>query len=140
MLIDLSQSCSIETELSMLIDRLRTVNADRMVIALQEDAARAEMGEAFPVMAGAHGHGVPQHRSQDSVYYHPQLNPTGTPPVGKPQRYRSTPQLEGGPSTAGKGNSGTFDHARTCMYTQETKHACTSTHIDLAQVLFCPPV
>lgn len=68
---------------------------DASVRKKREDAARAEMGEGFPLMAGVHGHGVPQHRSQDSVYYHPQLNPTGSPPVGKPQRYRSTPQLEG---------------------------------------------
>lgn len=74
---------------------------DASVRKKREDAAREEMGEAFPLMAGVHGHGVPQHRAQDSVYYHPQLNPSGTPPVGKPQRFRSTPQLEGMPTSTG---------------------------------------
>ncbi len=29
-------------------------------------------------------------RPEDSVYYHPTLNPLGAPPAGKPQRYRTS--------------------------------------------------
>ena len=35
------------------------------------------------------GHGVPEQRPENSVYYHPTLNPSGVPPPGKPQRYRT---------------------------------------------------
>ncbi len=52
-----------------------------------------EGGSATPRL-NAHGHGAPLHRPEDSVYYHPQLNPTGVPPPGKPARYRSAPQIE----------------------------------------------
>lgn len=40
-----------------------------------------------------HGHGVPQRSAEDSVYYHPVNNPTGTPPPGRPQRYRDDVDL-----------------------------------------------
>ena len=33
--------------------------------------------------------GLGERRPQDSVYYHPTLNPTGRPPPGKPQKYKS---------------------------------------------------
>lgn len=70
---------------------------------MQEDAARAEMGAAGSAtpMLNAHGHGAAVYRPEDSVYYHPQLNPEGKPPPGKPQRYRSVPQLEAAPRAPG---------------------------------------
>ena len=39
------------------------------------------------------GHGVPQRRPEDSVYYDPVRNPTGAPPPGKPQRYKDDVDL-----------------------------------------------
>ena len=36
----------------------------------------------------ARGTGI--RRPEDSVYYHPTLNPLGAPPAGKPQRYRTS--------------------------------------------------
>ena len=38
----------------------------------------------------AHGHGVLSRAPEDSVYFHPTLNPSGVPPPGKPQRYKTT--------------------------------------------------
>ena len=39
------------------------------------------------VAAGARvDSGLGERRPQDSVYYHPTLNPTGRPPPGKPQK------------------------------------------------------
>ncbi len=32
--------------------------------------------------------GAGGHRPEDSVYWHPQLNPYGAPPPGKPQRWK----------------------------------------------------
>ena len=43
------------------------------------------------VAAGARvDSGLGERRPQDSVYYHPTLNPTGRPPPGKPQKYKAT--------------------------------------------------
>lgn len=43
------------------------------------------------VTAGARvDSGLGERRPQDSVYYHPTLNPTGRPPPGKPQKYKAT--------------------------------------------------
>ena len=42
------------------------------------------------VAAGARvDSGLGERRPQDSVYYHPTLNPTGRPPPGKPQKYKA---------------------------------------------------
>ena len=38
---------------------------------------------------GSRGLGLGTYRPQDSVYYHPTLNPTGRPPAGKPQKYKA---------------------------------------------------
>ena len=38
---------------------------------------------------GSRGLGLGTFRPQDSVYYHPTLNPTGRPPAGKPQKYKA---------------------------------------------------
>ena len=38
----------------------------------------------------AHGHGVLSRAPEDSVYFHPTLNPSGVPPPGKPQRYKTS--------------------------------------------------
>ena len=45
----------------------------------------------MPVFNNEYGHGVPEQRPENSVYYHPTLNPSGVPPPGKPQRYRTDP-------------------------------------------------
>lgn len=40
-------------------------------------------------------------RPEDSVYFHPTINPLGLPPPGKPQRYRtSTLAIEDAPSSS----------------------------------------
>ena len=41
------------------------------------------------VSTGRGGAGLGERRPQDSVYYHPTLNPTGRPPPGKPQKYKA---------------------------------------------------
>ena len=45
----------------------------------------------MPVFNNEYGHGVPEQQPENSVYYHPTLNPSGVPPPGKPQRYRTDP-------------------------------------------------
>ena len=35
------------------------------------------------------GAGGAGHRPEDSVYWHPQLNPYGAPPPGKPQKWKT---------------------------------------------------
>ena len=45
----------------------------------------------MPVFNNEYGHGVPEQQPENSVYYHPTLNPSGVPPSGKPQRYRTDP-------------------------------------------------
>ncbi len=52
---------------------------------------RKKEAPAVPVFANEYGHGVPEQRPENSVYYHPTLNPQGIPPPGKPQRYRTDP-------------------------------------------------
>ena len=42
----------------------------------------------MPMADPALGTGI--RRPEDSVYYHPTLNPVGAPPAGKPQRYRTS--------------------------------------------------
>lgn len=42
----------------------------------------------MPMADPALGTGI--RRPEDSVYYHPTLNPLGAPPAGKPQRYRTS--------------------------------------------------
>jgi hypothetical protein len=53
---------------------------------LQEDELSKH---ATPVFANSYGHGVLDRRPEDSVYWHPTLNPEGLPPAGKPQRYKT---------------------------------------------------
>ena len=68
----------------------------------QAEEARAQAGEpAVPAFVAGHGHGVPEQRPENSVYYHPTLNPSGTPPPGKPQRYRTALALPAPPPAAG---------------------------------------
>jgi len=70
--------------------------------ASQAEEARAEAGEpALLAFVAGHGHGVPEQRPENSVYYHPTLNPSGTPPPGKPQRYRTALALPAPPPAAG---------------------------------------
>ena len=65
----------------------------------QAEEARAEAGEApVPAFVAGHGHGALEQRPENSVYYHPTLNPSGTPPPGKPQRYRTAPALPAPPA------------------------------------------
>lgn len=45
------------------------------------------------VFANDYGHGVLERRPEDSVYWHPTLNPQGLPPAGKPQRYKTGPSV-----------------------------------------------
>lgn len=78
-------------------------------------------GNATPIL-NAHGHGAAVYRPEDSVYYHPQLNPEGKPPPGKPQRYRSVPQLAAAPRAPG-------DHSERLESDQ--------THVGGALQLFC---
>ena len=52
---------------------------------------RAKDAVSVPVFNNEYGHGVPEQRPENSVYYHPTLNPSGVPPPGKPQRYRTDP-------------------------------------------------
>eukprot|EP00793_Prasinoderma_coloniale_P003793 PRCOL_00003170-RA len=75
------------------------------------DAEEGGTGGAPPAQYGsaphAHaqqqiGHSAPP-RAEDSVYYHPQLNPTGAPPPGKAWMYR-TPTAGGAPSDAERPN------------------------------------
>ena len=69
------------------------------MMSWQAEEARAEAGEpAIPAFVAGHGHGVPEQRPENSVYYHPTLNPSGTPPPGKPQRYRTAPALPAPPA------------------------------------------
>jgi hypothetical protein len=68
-------------------------------LSLQEEAHRAVQAATVPVFANEYGHGVPEQRPENSVYYHPTLNPGGVPPPGKAQRYRTDPFSEpGGPA------------------------------------------
>ncbi|KAK9908252.1 hypothetical protein WJX75_004876 [Coccomyxa subellipsoidea] len=65
----------------------------------KEEAHRAVQAATVPVFANEYGHGVPEQRPENSVYYHPTLNPGGVPPPGKAQRYRTDPFSEpGGPA------------------------------------------
>ena len=52
---------------------------------------RAKDAVSVPVFNNEYGHGVPEQRAENSVYYHPTLNPSGVPPPGKAQRYRTDP-------------------------------------------------
>ncbi|KAK9833413.1 hypothetical protein WJX81_003227 [Elliptochloris bilobata] len=56
----------------------------------KEDAFKQQQ-EAQLTFSNCAGHGVAEKRPEDSVYYHPTLNPEGVPPPGKPQRYRTDP-------------------------------------------------
>lgn len=54
----------------------------------------------MPLADPALGTGI--RRPEDSVYYHPTLNPLGAPPAGKPQRYRTSVLALEAPQSASK--------------------------------------
>ncbi len=58
--------------------------ACNMARAVQEDAFKQQQ-EAQLTFSNRAGHGVAEKRPEDSVYYHPTLNPEGIPPPGKAQ-------------------------------------------------------
>lgn len=55
---------------------------------MQEEQVKQSEPDGY-TFTGEHGHGVLDRRPEDSVYYHPTLNPSGMPPPGKPQRYET---------------------------------------------------
>jgi hypothetical protein len=59
---------------------------------MQENTMKELFGEEG-VQTTPFGHGVPQRKPEDSVYYHPITNPTGMPPAGRPQRYKDDVEL-----------------------------------------------
>eukprot|EP00192_Tetraselmis_astigmatica_P012457 CAMPEP_0117670022 /NCGR_PEP_ID=MMETSP0804-20121206/12492_1 /TAXON_ID=1074897 /ORGANISM="Tetraselmis astigmatica, Strain CCMP880" /LENGTH=414 /DNA_ID=CAMNT_0005478215 /DNA_START=209 /DNA_END=1453 /DNA_ORIENTATION=+ len=65
-----------------------------MAVKRHKDAGTAGSPAITFDSTAPYGHGVPDRRAEDSVYYHPLHNPTGAPPPGKPQRYK-TPAAEG---------------------------------------------
>lgn len=70
-----------------------------MYVALvQEDDIRKYTSDQVPMADPSLGTGI--RRPEDSVYYHPTINPGGLPPAGKPQRYRTSLLLEGPSSSA----------------------------------------
>ena len=69
------------------LDFLRAGNAGRQLspeCRAQEDAFKQQQ-EAQLTFSNRAGHGVAEKRPEDSVYFHPTLNPEGIPPPGKPQ-------------------------------------------------------
>ncbi len=58
------------------------------ICGLQEDDIRRITADQTPMADPALGTGI--RRPEDSVYYHPTINPSGVPPAGKPQRYRTS--------------------------------------------------
>ncbi|CAK0784079.1 hypothetical protein CVIRNUC_007282 [Coccomyxa viridis] len=64
---------------------------DQAIKKKKEEAVRAQEAVSVPVFNNEYGHGVPEQQPENSVYYHPTLNPSGVPPPGKPQRYRTDP-------------------------------------------------
>ena len=62
---------------------------DRALLA-QEDELRHRQPAEDLAFATQGGHGVLERSPEDSVYYHPTLNPSGQPPAGKPQRYKTS--------------------------------------------------
>ena len=65
---------------------------------VQEDDIRKHTTDQYPLADPALGTGV--RRPEDSVYYHPTINPQGVPPAGKPQRYKTSVLALPAPSTA----------------------------------------
>ena len=59
------------------------------LLALQEEEVKLLQPTDY-TFTHAHGHGVLERAPEDSVYYHPTLNPSGVPPPGKPQRYKTS--------------------------------------------------
>ena len=66
----------------------------------QEEELRAKTIDVTPAFTNQHGHGVLERQPEDSVYYHPTLNPEGLPPPGKPQRFRTDPTTRSTPQPA----------------------------------------
>jgi hypothetical protein len=62
------------------------------ISCVQEESLKEKFGDEG-VRTTPHGHGVPQRRAEDSVYYHPITNPSGNPPPGRPQRYKDDVDL-----------------------------------------------
>ncbi|PRW20667.1 basic proline-rich -like [Chlorella sorokiniana] len=52
---------------------------------MEEEAAERMGGRGLEEIAAE-----PVGRPEDSVYYHPTLNPMGIPPPGKPQKYKTS--------------------------------------------------
>lgn len=57
---------------------------------------RDRMPDQVSLSDPASGTGI--RRAEDSVYYHPSINPLGLPPAGKPQRYRTSVLALEGPA------------------------------------------
>lgn len=55
------------------------------ISCLPQEEAFKQQQEAQLTFSNRAGHGVAEKRPEDSVYYHPTLNPEGIPPPGKPQ-------------------------------------------------------
>ena len=68
------------------------------VALLQEDDMRGRMPDQVSLADPASGTGI--RRAEDSVYYHPSINPLGLPPPGKPQRYRTSVLALEGPAVS----------------------------------------
>ena len=62
---------------------------------MQEEQNRKKNEQDYE-FSNVHGHGVPARRPDESVYYHPLLNPSGIPPAGKPQRYKTASNIPPG--------------------------------------------
>ncbi|KAL3158332.1 hypothetical protein ABBQ38_010573 [Trebouxia sp. C0009 RCD-2024] len=64
----------------------------------KEDDMRDRMPDQVSLADPASGTGI--RRAEDSVYYHPSINPLGLPPAGKPQRYRTSVLALEGPAVS----------------------------------------
>ncbi|KAK9813176.1 hypothetical protein WJX72_010156 [[Myrmecia] bisecta] len=62
---------------------------DTAVKKKKEEEVKAKLGNDY-AFHSEHGHGAPDRPPQESVYFHPTLNPLAIPPAGKPQRYRGS--------------------------------------------------
>lgn len=95
---------------------------------LPQEEAFKQQQEAQLTFSNRAGHGVAEKRPEDSVYYHPTLNPEGIPPPGKPQVRASARR-----------------HARACGSTLRCKrpaehvvlHACQAYTLNEQQTVLC---
>ncbi|KAL4433700.1 hypothetical protein ABPG75_000141 [Micractinium tetrahymenae] len=65
-----------------------------LAVSMQEEEAAKRMGGRGLEEIAAE----PVRRPEDSVYYHPTLNPLGIPPPGKPQKYKTEVDGAAGPA------------------------------------------